>query len=184
MKKRYIISATALALLGLTVSACSNQTRSTTSSAKSAKTVKKAKHKVSKRIKQNKKKSVAKKILRRIKKAKANQPKPQNKQANNQQNANSSQQQQLQRQLTQGEINRQRGYDPKGAPTLQGQDHAAGANPNGSPDAWVQGQIDWAKRNGYMNADGSYTQKEKDLDQQTQNDDYSSDIPQMPNPGE
>lgn len=47
MKKRYIISATALALLGLTVSACSNQTRSTTSSAKSAKTVKKAKHKVS-----------------------------------------------------------------------------------------------------------------------------------------
>ncbi len=29
--------------------------------------------------------------------------------------------------------------------SLPGQDHAAGSNPDGSPDAWVQGQINWAK---------------------------------------
>lgn len=45
-------------------------------------------------------------------------------------------------QLSQGETNRQRGYDPNGAPLLPGQDHAAGSNPDGSPDAWVQWQID------------------------------------------
>lgn len=65
------------------------------------------------------------------------------------------------RQLTQGEINRQRGYDPTGAPLLPGQDHAAGANPDGTPDAWVQGQIDWARRNGMTNPDGSETQNFK-----------------------
>lgn len=43
---------------------------------------------------------------------------------------------------TQGEINRERGYDPNGNPLLPGQDHAAGSNPDGSPDAWVQWQID------------------------------------------
>ena len=43
---------------------------------------------------------------------------------------------------SQSEINRERGYDPDGAPLLPGQDHAAGSNPDGSPDAWVQWQID------------------------------------------
>ena len=51
-------------------------------------------------------------------------------------------------QLTQGEINRQRGYDPNGAPLLPGQDHAAGSNPDGSPDAWVQWQLDWQQKSG------------------------------------
>lgn len=60
---------------------------------------------------------------------------------------------------SQGEINRERGYDPNGAPLLPGQDHAAGANPDGSPDAWVQGQDEWAIQNGYMNPDGSNTAK-------------------------
>lgn len=45
------------------------------------------------------------------------------------------------------EINRQRGYDPNGAPLLPGQDHAAGSNPDGSPDAWVQGQLDYYQNN-------------------------------------
>ena len=77
------------------------------------------------------------------------------------------------RQLTQGEINRMRGYDPNGNPLLPGQDHAAGSNPDGTPDAWVQGQIDWAKQNGYLNPDGSPTQKEIDLENQfSQENDY------------
>lgn len=77
------------------------------------------------------------------------------------------------RQLTQGEINRMRGYDPNGNPLLPGQDHAAGSNPDGTPDAWVQGQIDWAKQNGYLNPDGSPTQKEIDLENQfNQDNDY------------
>lgn len=82
---------------------------------------------------------------------------------NNQQNATRSQPP-----MTQGEINMQRGYDPNGAPLLPGQDHAAGSNPDGPPDAWVQGQLEWAIRNGLMNPDGSDTEKGKELEQQTQ----------------
>lgn len=48
----------------------------------------------------------------------------------------------------QGTINRARGYDPNGAPVLPGQDHAAGDKPDGTPDDWVQGQIDWCKQHG------------------------------------
>nr|DAJ07578.1 MAG TPA: lipoprotein [Caudoviricetes sp.] len=33
-------------------------------------------------------------------------------------------------------------YDPNGSPLLPGQNHAAGSNPDGSPDPWVQWQID------------------------------------------
>ena len=57
------------------------------------------------------------------------------------------------------EINMERGYDPNGNPLLPGQDHAAGSNPDGTPDAWVQGQIDWAIQNGYLNPDGTNTPK-------------------------
>ena len=63
------------------------------------------------------------------------------------------------------EINIERGYDPNGNPLLPGQDHAAGSNPDGTPDAWVQGQIDWAKQNGYLNPDGSETDKGRAADQ-------------------
>src|SRR5699024_4682180 len=62
---------------------------------------------------------------------------------------------------SQGGINKELGHDPKGAPLLPGQDHAAGADVNGNPDPWVQGQIDWAIREGYMNPDGSDTEKGK-----------------------
>ncbi len=84
--------------------------------------------------------------------------------------ANSSSQPSNNHQLSQGEINRQRGYDPNGNPLLPGQDHAAGANPDGSPDAWVQGQIDWAKQNGYLNPDGTETQKGIEADQEVERD--------------
>ena len=63
------------------------------------------------------------------------------------------------------EINMERGYDPNGNPLLPGQDHAAGSNPDGTPDAWVQGQIDWAKQNGYLNPDGTETDKGRAADQ-------------------
>lgn len=71
---------------------------------------------------------------------------------------------------SQGEINRERGYDPNGNPLLPGQDHAAGSNPDGSPDAWVQGQIDWAIQNGYMNPDGTNTPKGQAAEDEVERD--------------
>lgn len=47
-----------------------------------------------------------------------------------------------QRQWEQGQANIQNGVDPNGNELLPGQDHAAGSNPDGTPDAWVQGQLD------------------------------------------
>lgn len=59
----------------------------------------------------------------------------------------------------QAQQNLQNGVDPNGNELLPGQDHAAGSNSDGTPDDWVQGQIDWAKENGYVNEDGSLTEK-------------------------
>ena len=84
------------------------------------------------------------------------------------QNSNTAKQQSKPK--SQGEINKELGHDPKGAPLLPGQDHAAGANVNGDPDPWVQGQIDWAIREGYMNPDGTDTEKGKQLLQQGSDD--------------
>ena len=84
------------------------------------------------------------------------------------QNSNTAKQQSKPK--SQGEINKELGHDPKGAPLLPGQDHAAGANVNGDPDPWVQGQIDWAIREGYMNPDGTDTEKGKQLLQQGADD--------------
>lgn len=89
------------------------------------------------------------------------------------QNSNTAKQQSKPK--SQGEINKELGHDPKGAPLLPGQDHAAGADVNGNPDPWVQGQIDWAIREGYMNPDGSDTEKGKQLKQQVSDDDSSDD---------
>lgn len=61
------------------------------------------------------------------------------------QTSNSVHQQQVQ--TPQGQINRQRGYDPSGAPVIPGQDHAPGATPDGTPDPWVQGQLDYYGQN-------------------------------------
>lgn len=69
---------------------------------------------------------------------------------------------------SQDEINCERCYDPNGASLLSGQDHAAGSNPDGTPDAWVQGQIDWAKQNGYLNSDGTETDKGRLADQEVE----------------
>lgn len=82
----------------------------------------------------------------------------------------SSQQQQTQQTTTtpnktQGEINRERGYDPKGQAVMPGQDHAPGSNTDGTADPWVQGQVDQAKQNGYLDSNGNETQKGQQADQ-------------------
>lgn len=63
------------------------------------------------------------------------------------------------RQAHQGQDNLQNGVDPNGNPLLPGQDHAAGSNPDGTPDAWVKDQEEWSIENGYSNPDGTPTAK-------------------------
>lgn len=144
MKKIGLICS--VALTGMNLVACGNQSTSkeasSSSKTSSSKVVKHHKNK-----KQNKQHSVSNSSASAT---------FSNAQTNGQQTATAK---------SQGEINRERSYDPTGAPLLPGQDHAAGANPDGTPDAWVQGQIDWAKQNGYLNPDGSETYKGRAADQ-------------------
>lgn len=56
------------------------------------------------------------------------------------------------------------GYDPKDNPVIPGQNHAPGTDVYGNSDSWVQGQIDWAKQNGYLNQDGTPTEKGQQAD--------------------
>lgn len=151
MKKIGLICATAL--LGMSLTACGSQsTKKASSSSKTS----------------------SSKVVKHHKKANKHSEKKQESASSNSSSVASSSSQQSQSngngQLSQGEINRQRGYDPNGNPLLPGQDHAAGSNPDGSPDAWVQGQIDWAKQNGYLNPDGSETQKGIEADQEVERD--------------
>ncbi|WP_235958394.1 hypothetical protein [Limosilactobacillus frumenti] len=151
MKKIGLICATAL--IGMSLTACGSQsTKKTSSSSKAS----------------------SSKVVKHHKKANKHSEKKQESASSNSSSVASSSSQQSQSngngQLSQGEINRQRGYDPNGNPLLPGQDHAAGSNPDGSPDAWVQGQIDWAKQNGYLNPDGSETQKGIEADQEVERD--------------
>lgn len=148
MKKLGLICIAAIACLSL--AACSSNSKSSSSKTSSSSKVIKKHHK-----KHNKKQKKANPSSNSSSQARQN---------NNQQPQPSSQSNNG-RALTQGEINRQRGYDPNGNPLLPGQDHAAGSNPDGTPDAWVQGQIDWAKQNGYLNPDGSETDKGRAADQ-------------------
>lgn len=151
MKKIGLICATAL--LGMSLTACGSQsTKKASSSSKTS----------------------SSKVVKHHKKANKHSEKKQESASSNSSSVASSSSQQSQSngngQLSQGEINRQRGYDPNGNPLLPGQDHAAGSNPDGSPDAWVQGQIEWAKQNGYLNPDGSETQKGIEADQEVERD--------------
>ncbi len=149
MKKLGLLSMALLAALSL--AGCGSQSSHHKNSSK-AKTTKVVKH----HKKHNSKK---KKSAKKTSSSSASS-------ANNQQQTQQQQStQQQQRPKSQSEINRERGYDPNGNPLLPGQDHAAGSNPDGTPDAWVQGQIDWAKQNGYLNPDGSETDKGRAADQ-------------------
>lgn len=130
MKRLTLLCIVAIACLSL--SACSSNSKSSSSKASSSSKVIKKHHK-----NHNKKQKKANPSSNSSSQARQN---------NNQQSQQSGQSNNG-RALTQGEINRQRGYDPNGNPLLPGQDHAAGSNPDGSPDAWVQGQLDYYQNN-------------------------------------
>ena len=164
MKKIGLICAALLASISLT--ACSNSAsqKSATSSSSSTKVVKHHE-----KAKSEKKQSNSNSNSKQSSSQSAN-----SQSTSTQQSVQSSnnQQQGAQSGVTksQREINRERGYDPNGAPLLPGQDHAAGSNPDGSPDAWVQGQIDWAIQNGYMNPDGTNTPKGQAAEDEVERD--------------
>ena len=162
MKKIGLICAALLA--GISLTACSNsasQKSNKKSSSSSITTTKAVKH-----HNVHKESSSSSAV--------SSQSNSQANQTSTQQSVQSSnnQQQEAQSGVTksQSEINRERGYDPNGAPLLPGQDHAAGSNPDGSPDAWVQGQIDWAIQNGYMNPDGTNTPKGQAAEDEVERD--------------
>ena len=164
MKKIGLICAALLA--GISLTACSNSAsqKSATSSSSSTKVVKHHE-----KAKSEKKQSHSNSNSKQSSSQSAN-----SQSTSTQQSVQSSnnQQQGAQSGVTksQSEINRERGYDPNGAPLLPGQDHAAGSNPDGSPDAWVQGQIDWAIQNGYMNPDGTNTPKGQAAEDEVERD--------------
>lgn len=164
MKKIGLICATVLMSLTLTACGSSSAQKSTKSSSSSSSTKSVQKHKSAKKNKQEKKKQSS------ISSASSSSSQSQAATQQGEQSTTQSTQQEIQTNTakSQGEINRERGYDPNGAPLLPGQDHAAGSNPDGSPDAWVQGQIDWAKQNGYLNPDGTETDKGRAADQEVE----------------
>lgn len=139
MKKIGLLCGTALLVLGL--AGCTNSSNSAKSSSSSRSTSSKVvkKHPSQKHSSSKNSSSVAQSS---------------NSQATTQPSSASAQQGK-----SLSEINMERGYDPNGNPLLPGQDHAAGSNPDGTPDAWVQGQINWAIQNGYLNPDGTNTPK-------------------------
>ncbi len=175
MKKKYLLLVSGLVSLTLVTGCTSSNKRSNAESTKTSKVKKRAKYLKKKKV--NKKKA-SKKKQATLKEKK--QP-VKSTQTNTQQQDDSQNQQQVQQttqqpqQKTQSQINMERGYDPNGAPLLPGQDHAAGSDVYGNPDPWVQGQINWAIRNGYMNPDGTDTEKGKQLEQQLESDDYDID---------
>lgn len=163
--KREIISLCAIALVGVSIGALglSNHHSSNVKQADEATT------KVSKTHKKSRKKSVnaTKPKENSQSKQTTNVDIQQTKQSSSTSNSqsqtqNTATQQQQQPQKTQGEINKERGYDPKGNPVMPGQDHAPGSNPDGSADSWVKGQSEWLRQNGLTNSDGTLTQKAKD----------------------
>lgn len=165
LKKISLICSTVL--IGLALTACGNSSsqKSTNSSNSSSKTTKVVKH--------HKVKKTTKKIQKTNSSQQSNSESANTQNTVSQQNSQSGNVKQgTQSNVTksQSEINRERGYDPNGAPLLPGQDHAAGSNPDGSPDAWVQGQIDWAIQNGYMNPDGTNTPKGQAAEDEVERD--------------
>lgn len=162
MKKLGLICVAAL--MGMTLTACGNSSsqKSTKGSSSSSSTKVIKKHKTAKKSKQEKKRQSS------ISSASSSSSQSAPQQSEQTTTQSTQQETQTNTAKSQGEINRERGYDPNGAPLLPGQDHAAGSNPDGSPDAWVQGQIDWAKQNGYLNPDGTETDKGRAADQEVE----------------
>lgn len=167
--KREIISLCAIALVGVTIGALGLSNHSSS--------VKQADEATTKVKKDKSQKKSSKKSVEVDKPKENSQSQEQSSQTTNvgvQQSSQSSSTtnsqsqtqnataQQQQPQKTQGEINKERGYDPKGNPVMPSQDHAPGSNPDGSADSWVKGQSEWLRQNGLTNPDGTLTQKAKD----------------------
>ena len=76
---------------------------------------------------------------------------------------------------TQSQINMEHGYDSKDNPVVPGQDHAPGTDVYGNSDSWVQGQVEWAKQNGYLNQDGTPTEKGQQADAEVEANANSDD---------
>lgn len=154
-------------LAGLMLTACSNSTassaKSSPSSAKSSKVASKAKVKKAQSSSEKSASASSKKSSSKVK-----------------QSSSQASQQEARSQSTaksQGEINRERGYDPKGNPVMPGQDHAPGSDVYGNPDPWVQGQIDWMheqQAKGYMDENGNLTDAGRQA-MQAENSDYNTD---------
>ena len=164
MKKIGLICAALLASISLTACGNSASQKSATSSSSSTKVVKHH-EKAKSETKQSNSNSNSKQSSSQSANSQSTSTQQSVQSSNNQQQG-------AQSGVTksQSEINRERGYDPNGAPLLPGQDHAAGSNPDGSPDAWVQGQIDWAIQNGYMNPDGTNTPKGQAAEDEVERD--------------
>ncbi|MCF1783727.1 hypothetical protein LZD76_04590 [Lactobacillus mulieris] len=164
--------------LAMGATACSN--KNVQSSHKvHARVTAKAKRAKKKQAELNKKQALNKKAQEKVQKDKQqaasqsqNQSQSQQVQANqNQSQANSKES--YEEYI--GRLNRQRGYDPKGNPIMPGQDHEPGALPDGNPDPWVQDQINWEKENGYLNPDGSPTEKGKEAEREVEQNANSDD---------
>lgn len=177
--KREIISLCAIALVGVSIGALglsnhhsSNVKQTDETTTKVSKTHKKSSKKSvnAAKPKENSQSQTQSKQTTNV----GVQQNTQSSSTNNQNQTQNAAAQQQQPQKTQGEINRERGYDPKGNPVMPGQDHAPGSNPDGSADSWVQGQSEWLRQNGLTNSDGSLTQKAKDQRAQEFNDESES----------
>ena len=129
MKKLSIFTISLFFCLSLSACSFSNQSQKSKSQSREESSLVKANSILKKKIKKKSEKSNS--VSSSI-----------NSNTNGVSNQNQAQTQQSNVGKSQSEINRERGYDPNGNPLLPGQDHAAGSNPDGSPDAWVQWQID------------------------------------------
>lgn len=145
MKKHFIVSTLILACLTLTACQSSKQSQKSNSESKEESSLVKANSKLKKSI------------------SKDHKDKDEEK-GSQVDSVNSSTKSSANSKKSQGQINRERGYDPNGNPLLPGQDHAAGSNPDGSPDAWVQTQINeeqFDQQNGLIGPDGRFNDKGK-----------------------
>lgn len=162
MKKALKIAISVFACLSLTACGLTQQNKKSESESREASSLTKANSRLKHKIKKNHHHS------REQKHSQASTKTSSSSTSSNSKTQNQGQTNQPTK--SQSEINKERGYDPNGNPLLPGQDHAAGSNPDGSPDAWVQGQINWAIQNGYVNPDGTNTPKGQAAEDEVERD--------------
>lgn len=156
MKKTLKIAISVFACLSLTACGLTQQNKKSESESREASSLTKANSRLKHKIKKNHHHSREQKHSQASTKASSSSTSSNSKTQN--------QGQTNQPTKSQSEINKERGYDPNGNPLLPGQDHAAGSNPDGSPDAWVQAQDQeeqFDQQNGFIGPDGRFNDKGK-----------------------